>query len=164
LSANEQSKILFIFTGATVVFAPLSWIMGVFEVNISGLPDPMSPGFAAAASREYPPPLFPASSLPLTTPVGSLFATIIVIWLSLQVFELVTRGSSSSRRTKLDTLLRKPDPKTTTAAASPAPVLSPQRSSAATSSAGHRKLRKRYMFLGRDGRRRPDEHAAVGAV
>ncbi|KAH6695761.1 hypothetical protein F5X68DRAFT_127106 [Plectosphaerella plurivora] len=144
LSANEQSKILFIFTGATVVFAPLSWIMGVFEVNIDGLPSPMSPGFAAAAS------------------LGSLFATIIVIWLSLQVFELVTRGSASSRRGKLDTLLRKPDPKKPTT--SPTPQLSPQRSSAATSSAGHRKLRKRYIFLGRDGRRRLDEHAAAGAV
>ncbi|KAH6698039.1 hypothetical protein EV126DRAFT_402048 [Verticillium dahliae] len=53
LSANEQSKILFIFTGATVVFAPLSWIMGVFEVNISGLPSPITPGTVVLASSEH---------------------------------------------------------------------------------------------------------------
>ncbi|KAM0329507.1 hypothetical protein ACHAQA_004816 [Verticillium albo-atrum] len=90
LSANEQSKILFIFTGATVVFAPLSWIMGVFEVNIDGLPSPITPGTAVLASK-----------------VGSLLATVLVIWLSLQVYELIAQGQSSAKRRKLDAMLRR---------------------------------------------------------
>ncbi|GKT96986.1 LOW QUALITY PROTEIN: heat shock protein sti1 [Colletotrichum tofieldiae] len=54
LSASEQSKILFIFTGATVVFAPLSWAT-----------------------------------------VLSLVATLLLIALSLQIYEFITQGKAT---------------------------------------------------------------------
>ncbi|RNJ60025.1 hypothetical protein D7B24_000220 [Verticillium nonalfalfae] len=145
LSANEQSKILFIFTGATVVFAPLSWIMGVFEVNISGLPSPITPGTVVLAS------------------IGSLLATVLVIWLSLQIYELVAQGQSSAKRRKLDSMLRRKTEPTETLASeataqsqrgddSAGPASQTARSSALRSEAaasavgqgasGQRKLRK----------------------
>ncbi|KAL2756555.1 hypothetical protein ACRALDRAFT_2026611 [Sodiomyces alcalophilus JCM 7366] len=80
LSANEQSKILFIFTGATVVFAPLSWIIGVFEVDIQGLPTPLSPAQVALGS------------------LGSVLATIIVIYIALKIYEFILQNEASANR------------------------------------------------------------------
>ncbi|KAM0278493.1 hypothetical protein ACHAQH_005160 [Verticillium albo-atrum] len=164
LSANEQSKILFIFTGATVVFAPLSWIMGVFEVNIDGLPSPITPGTVVLAS------------------IGSLLATVLVIWLSLQIYELIAGGQSSAKRRKIDAMLRrkKQDKETrgidatvqsqpgdeSAGPASQTARSSALRSEAAASAAGvggsgQRKLRKRFVRFGRNGRKRLDEEKAV---
>ncbi|EEY23837.1 ankyrin repeat and protein kinase domain-containing protein [Verticillium alfalfae VaMs.102] len=135
LSANEQSKILFIFTGATVVFK-----------------------------------------------VGSLLATVLVIWLSLQIYELVAQGQSSAKRRKLDSMLRRKTQPTETLAPeataqsqrgdeSAGPASQTARSSALRSEAaasavgqgasGQRKLRKRFIRFGRDGKKRLDEETAI---
>ncbi|KAJ5016872.1 hypothetical protein K4K57_010495 [Colletotrichum sp. SAR 10_99] len=76
LSASEQSKILFIFTGATVVFAPLSWATGIFEVSIEGLASPTTAGTLIIAC------------------VLSLFGTLLLIALSLQIYEFITQGKA----------------------------------------------------------------------
>ncbi|KAI3547743.1 tetratricopeptide [Colletotrichum abscissum] len=76
LSASEQSKILFIFTGATVVFAPLSWATGIFDISIEGVPSPIGPGTL------------------ILTCVLSLVATLLLIALSLQIYEFVTTGKA----------------------------------------------------------------------
>ncbi|KAK7460283.1 tetratricopeptide [Colletotrichum acutatum] len=76
LSASEQSKILFIFTGATVVFAPLSWATGIFDISIEGVPSPISPGTL------------------ILTCVLSLVATLLLIALSLQIYEFITTGKA----------------------------------------------------------------------
>ncbi|OHE90959.1 hypothetical protein CORC01_13736, partial [Colletotrichum orchidophilum] len=76
LSASEQSKILFIFTGATVVFAPLSWATGIFDISIEGLPSPISAGTLILAC------------------VLSLVATLLLIALSLQIYEFITQGKA----------------------------------------------------------------------
>ncbi|KAI8208644.1 Heat shock protein sti1-like protein [Colletotrichum sp. SAR 10_65] len=76
LSASEQSKILFIFTGATVVFAPLSWATGIFEVSIDGLASPTTAGTLIIAC------------------VLSLFGTLLLIALSLQIYEFITQGKA----------------------------------------------------------------------
>ncbi|KXH32997.1 hypothetical protein CSAL01_05933 [Colletotrichum salicis] len=76
LSASEQSKILFIFTGATVVFAPLSWATGIFDISIEGVPSPISAGTLILAC------------------VLSLVATLLLIALSLQIYEFITTGKA----------------------------------------------------------------------
>ncbi|KAK1676323.1 hypothetical protein BDP55DRAFT_551162 [Colletotrichum godetiae] len=76
LSASEQSKILFIFTGATVVFAPLSWATGIFDISIEGVPSPISAGTL------------------ILTCVLSLVATLLLIALSLQIYEFITTGKA----------------------------------------------------------------------
>ncbi|KAF4784405.1 hypothetical protein HER10_EVM0008006 [Colletotrichum scovillei] len=70
LSASEQSKILFIFTGATVVF------VSIFDISIEGVPSPISPGTL------------------ILTCVLSLVATLLLIALSLQIYEFVTTGKA----------------------------------------------------------------------
>ncbi|KAJ0162559.1 Ankyrin-1 [Colletotrichum tanaceti] len=77
LSASEQSKILFIFTGATVVFAPLSWATGIFQINIVGLAQPTTAGTL------------------LLTCFLSLVATLLLITLSLQIYEFITQGKAT---------------------------------------------------------------------
>ncbi|TDZ16256.1 Heat shock protein sti1-like protein [Colletotrichum orbiculare MAFF 240422] len=76
LSASEQSKILFIFTGATVVFAPISWATGIFEIEIEGLTMPTTAGTVILAC------------------FLSLMATVLLIALSLQIYEFITQGKA----------------------------------------------------------------------
>lgn len=50
----EQSKVLFVFTGATVIFAPLSWVSSLLDLEIKDFtPDAWSRGQTAAASSKY---------------------------------------------------------------------------------------------------------------
>ncbi|KAK1979857.1 hypothetical protein LZ30DRAFT_595965 [Colletotrichum cereale] len=77
LSASEQSKILFIFTGATVVFAPLSWATGIFDIDIVGLAKPTTAGTLLLAC------------------FLSLVATLLLIALSLQMYEFITQGKAT---------------------------------------------------------------------
>ncbi|KAK2025425.1 hypothetical protein LX32DRAFT_568002 [Colletotrichum zoysiae] len=77
LSASEQSKILFIFTGATVVFAPLSWATGIFQIEVVGLAQPTTGGILTLAC------------------FLSLVATVLLIALSLQIYEFVTQGKAA---------------------------------------------------------------------
>ncbi|EFQ25710.1 uncharacterized protein GLRG_00854 [Colletotrichum graminicola M1.001] len=77
LSASEQSKILFIFTGATVVFAPLSWATGIFQIEVVGLAQPTTGGILLLAC------------------FLSLVATVLLIALSLQIYEFVTQGKAA---------------------------------------------------------------------
>ncbi|KAF6824378.1 heat shock protein sti1 (tetratricopeptide) [Colletotrichum plurivorum] len=74
LSASEQSKILFIFTGATVVFTPISWATGIFEIEIEGLQSPTTAGTLVLAC------------------FLSLLATVLLIALSLKIYEFITQG------------------------------------------------------------------------
>ncbi|KAK2018663.1 hypothetical protein LZ32DRAFT_575203 [Colletotrichum eremochloae] len=76
LSASEQSKILFIFTGATVVFAPISWATSIFQIEIVGVRQPTTGGTL------------------LLTCFLSLVATALLIALSLQIYEFVTQGKA----------------------------------------------------------------------
>ncbi|KAG7112118.1 hypothetical protein HYQ44_010313 [Verticillium longisporum] len=138
--------------------------MGVFEVNISGLPSPITPGTVVLAS------------------IGSLLATVLVIWLSLQIYELIAQGHSSAKRRKIDSMLRrKTKPNETLAPeaaaqsqrgdesagqASQTARSSALRSEAAASAvgqgaSGQRKLRKRFIRFGRDGKKRLDEETAI---
>ncbi|CCF37434.1 hypothetical protein CH063_08762 [Colletotrichum higginsianum] len=77
LSASEQSKILFIFTGATVVFAPLSWATGIFQIDVVGLAQPATAGTLLLAC------------------FLSLVATLLLIALSLQIYEFITQGKAT---------------------------------------------------------------------
>ncbi|KAK2054571.1 hypothetical protein LY76DRAFT_579843 [Colletotrichum caudatum] len=77
LSASKQSKILFIFTGATVVFAPLSWATGIFQIEVVGLAQPTTGGILTLAC------------------FLSLVATVLLIALSLQIYEFVTQGKAT---------------------------------------------------------------------
>ncbi|GAB1312077.1 Hsp90 cochaperone [Madurella fahalii] len=49
ISTTEQSSLLFVFTIATVVFTPMSWVVALLAVKIDGLPEDISPSTVALA-------------------------------------------------------------------------------------------------------------------
>ncbi|KAK2773614.1 heat shock protein sti1 (tetratricopeptide), partial [Colletotrichum kahawae] len=158
LSASEQSKILFIFTGATVVFAPLSWATGIFEVSIEGLASPTTAGTLIIAC------------------VLSLFGTLLLIALSLQIYEFITQGKAKQMYQRAWNFLeiRKKDKAAFSSKSSPpssldaSTQLSRQRRSslsqpvAATAVSERKPLRKRLAAL-RPRHRGRDEEKAISA-
>ncbi|KZL88337.1 heat shock protein sti1, partial [Colletotrichum incanum] len=158
LSASEQSKILFIFTGATVVFTPLSWATGIFEIDIVGLAKPTTAGTLLLAC------------------FLSLVATILLIALSLQVYEFITQGKATQlwRRVsdffavrKMEKLAAKNHNKSPPSSLGASTQLSRQRRSSmsqpvASMAANERKgVRKRLAALGRGRERGRDEEKGL---
>ncbi|KAI8289095.1 Ankyrin-1 [Colletotrichum sp. SAR11_240] len=153
LSASEQSKILFIFTGATVVFAPLSWATGIFEVSIEGLASPTTAGTLIIAC------------------VLSLFGTLLLIALSLQIYEFITQGKAKQVYQNVWNFLeiRRKDKAASSSKSSPpssldaSTQLSRQRRSslsqpvAATAVSERKPIRKRLAALRPRHRRRDEE-------
>ncbi|ROT39509.1 hypothetical protein SODALDRAFT_308881 [Sodiomyces alkalinus F11] len=167
LSANEQSKILFIFTGATVVFAPLSWITGVFEVDIEGLPNPLRPVHVALGS------------------LGSLLGTILIIYIALKIYEFLLQNEASADRYTIQDMFllllgrwsardldggpqqqqqqtQQTQQQTARSSALRSEDLLPTaaREGGVGVAARLRPLRQRLVWLGRDRRRRLDEETA----
>ncbi|GKT42971.1 ankyrin repeat and protein kinase domain-containing protein 1 [Colletotrichum spaethianum] len=154
LSASEQSKILFIFTGATVVFAPISWATGIFQIDIVGLAQPTTAG----------------------TLLLSCFATLFLIALSLPIYEFFTQGKSKQlwRRVsnffavrKMEKLSAKNHSKSPPSSLGASTQLSRQRRSSisqpvASMTANEKKgVRKRLAALGRGRERGRDEEKGL---
>ncbi|KAF9870224.1 hypothetical protein CkaCkLH20_12310 [Colletotrichum karsti] len=155
LSASEQSKILFIFTGATVVFAPLSWATGIFEVSIEGLASPTTAGTLILAC------------------FLSLFGTLLLCGISLKIYEFITLGKAKQVYSNFWTFVevRKRDKAAAVSSSPPSSLdastqLSRQRRSSlsqpvATTAVAERKSVRRRLAVLRPRRRGRDEEKGV---
>ncbi|KAL0935541.1 heat shock protein sti1 (tetratricopeptide) [Colletotrichum truncatum] len=156
LSASEQSKILFIFTGATVVFTPLSFATGIFEISIDGLPSPIGAGTLILAC------------------FLSLIATLFLIAVSLKIYEFITLGQAKQMYLNFWNYLENWRRKPSTASKSSPPSslgastqFSRQRRSSLsqpimTTAIGEKKsARRRFAVLGRPRHRRRDEEKGI---